>query len=89
MGQIAHEVLAPAGSAASMATATVRGAKYAVCISEGADIRWRADGTVPTSAVGFPVPADTPIEIRGEDNLRNFSVIEQAGTSSFTCETFS
>ena len=71
MGQIDQEVLAPAGTAVGITPTLVVGARYATLISENADIRWRADGTAPTASVGDPVPADTRIEVRGNDVIRH------------------
>ena len=92
MGQIGQEVLAPAASATGITEALTIGARYAKCISENADIRWSADAatspTAPTASVGDPIPADTPFEIRGNDNIRNILFIEQAGTASITVTTF-
>lgn len=58
------------------------GATSMILVSEGAAIRFWADGTAPTSAVGFPVPANTPMEFRG--TLSNFRMIQQASAATVT-----
>ena len=49
--------------------------------SAGAEaIRWRADGTNPTTAIGHYLPANGSIEVFGSD-MRSFKFIAVANTS--------
>lgn len=56
-------------------------AKKALMTIESAQLRWRADGTNPTSTVGHVLnPGDT-LTLVGSTNIRNFRAIK-VGTNS-------
>lgn len=52
------------------------GALIALITIEGADVRWRDDGTDPTSSVGMPLPAGQSFVYNGQ--LSRFKVIQTA-----------
>jgi len=57
------------------------GAQVAYITPETAAIRWRDDGTAPTTTVGYPVPTGgTQLIYRG--NLATLQVIAQSGTAT-------
>lgn len=45
------------------------------------DIRWRADGTTPTSTVGFKAIDGTLIELKSYQEIANFRAISDGGAS--------
>ena len=55
------------------------GAVVAVMSADTAGVRFRDDGTVPTSAIGVLIPAGTVFEYSG--NLAALSVIQAAGSA--------
>lgn len=56
------------------------GATMAYITPETAAIRWRDDGTAPTTTVGYPVSAGNQLAYMG--NLATLQVIAQSGTST-------
>jgi len=57
-------------------------AKRALITVEDAQIRWRYDGTNPTSSEGhLSNPMDT-IVLTGTDNIKNFRVIRKGSTDA-------
>jgi hypothetical protein len=62
--------------------------RYCLIVLETADIRWRVDGTDPSSTTGTPMKADGTITIAGIRNLVRFRAIRSGGSSgvlSVTC----
>ena len=55
-----------------MPNSTIR----ALIQAEGADIRWRDDGTAPTPTVGMLIPMSTTLEYEGD--LEKIQLIETA-----------
>jgi len=53
------------------------GATWAVIVIEGADVRWRDDGVVPTSTIGMPLAQGSTMTYRG--NLAAIQFIQQTG----------
>lgn len=51
----------------------------AVIIAETQAVRWRDDGTAPTSSVGMPLAVDTPFVYDGD--LTNIKFIEQTASA--------
>lgn len=71
-------------------TLTVAGKQATVCIGvlETAQIRFRYDGTAPTSSEGTPLEIGQSIELKGFTVLTQFRGIRTGGTSGvikFTC----
>lgn len=51
-----------AGGADAAFTPTIPdGTEYIEVVATAQAIRWRADGTTPTAAIGMPVPVGTPV----------------------------
>lgn len=67
----------------NLATATgltpPRGATFALIIPETQAIRWRDDGTDPTSAIGMPLGPTGILEYDGD--LRSIRFIQQAASA--------
>ena len=57
-------------------------ARIARCRPESADIRYRVDGTDPTSAVGRRIYEDGEFNIIGSQNIKKFSAIRTGDTSA-------
>jgi len=53
----------------------------AFCRLETAQVRFRMDGTDPTSSEGILLEVGETLEITGEKNLRNFRAIRTGSTS--------
>ena len=50
---------------------------FALIVCEGQAVRWRDDGTAPTSSVGMPLAVGVPLQYDGD--LNNIQFIEQTG----------
>ena len=67
-------------SLSSAAALTVpSGATLAIITPESQAVRWRDDGTNPTSAIGMPVPILTVLSYDGD--LQRIRFIEQAASA--------
>lgn len=83
----AFETITVAGTAVELTESTYtdsngKVAKKALITVESAQLRWRADGTAPTSSVGHALnPYDSLILI-GSENIRNFKSIRVGSTSA-------
>ncbi len=64
---------APVITASSAASANRSQPDYAIFIAEGASARWRDDGTLPTGAIGMPLPANTPFYYDGRVDRIQFA----------------
>lgn len=51
-------------------------------VIEAAQLRYRGDGTDPTSSVGVRMNPDDQIIVEGIENMTNFKVIRTSNTSS-------
>lgn len=71
---LGHQQLTSLATAASLTVPD--GAQRALMVSQSKDVRWRDDGTSPTTTVGMLIltTADTPFEYLGD--LSTFKVIE-------------
>ena len=56
-------------------------AQYALVTVETAPIRWRADGTVPTTSVGHLLNINDILEIIGSNNLKNSNFIATSSSA--------
>lgn len=65
-----EQLAGPKGLAA--ANAIPSGANYAIIVVEGADVRWRDDGTNPTTSVGMPLPNGGVLEYDGKLSVIKF-----------------
>ena len=57
-------------------------AQIAKCNVETADIRYRQDGTAPTSTVGRMAYETTEFYIQGSQNIKNFKAIRTGANSA-------
>ena len=82
---VAYESLTISTTAISLTAANydkVPPAVGAVVFVDTAPIRWRKDGTAPTSSQGvFAIPTGDPIELLAAD-LSKFQAIRQGGTDA-------
>lgn len=62
-----------------------RQATIAVCILETADIRYRVNGSSPTSSVGMLVKSGSSFTITGHDQLLAFSAIRTGSSATLSC----
>jgi hypothetical protein len=56
------------------------GANFAIIAAEGAPVRWRDDGVVPTAAIGVPMATtDSPLQYSGA--LPKLQFIQQSASA--------
>tara|TARA_R110000868_G_scaffold368885_1_gene632091 strand:- start:2298 stop:2573 length:276 start_codon:yes stop_codon:yes gene_type:complete len=65
---------------AATALTVPSGATLAVITPESQSVRWRDDGTNPTSSVGMPLTLLTTLSYDG--NLKNIRFIQQAASAT-------
>jgi hypothetical protein len=65
---------------AATALTVPSGATLAVITPESQSVRWRDDGTNPTSSVGMPLTLLTTLRYDG--NLKNIRFIQQAASAT-------
>lgn len=58
------------------------GARYAIIAVETKAVRWRDDGTAPTSAIGMPLPVGAFFFYAGD--LYAMQIIEQSASASIS-----
>jgi len=75
------EVVTVSGTAVALTAATYLHAVYAYIEVQANTIRWRADGTTPTSTVGFKAIDGTGIELTSYQEIVNFRAISDGGAS--------
>lgn len=75
------EVVTVSGTAVALTAATYLHAVYAYIEVQANTIRWRADGTTPTSTVGFKATDGTGIELTSYQEIVNFRAISDGGAS--------
>lgn len=90
-----QNALSIAGTATSLTIPTGIYPSHCIIQVTGANIRWRADGTAPTTAIGIQVAAGTNIEfmdpmVNYEGLIRAISFIaDDAGTATLEVAFFS
>lgn len=80
-----HQTLTVSTTAVSLTVPTpaARAVEFAAIYVEGAVIRWRADGTAPTTSTGAPAyPSPQPLLVYGVGQLANFKAIRKDGTDA-------
>lgn len=75
------EVVTVSSVAVALTAATYLHATYAFIEVQANTIRWRADGTAPTSTVGFKAIDGTLIELKSYNEIANFRAISDGGAS--------
>lgn len=68
------------GAAAATSLTVPAGAVFAIITTETQAIRWRDDGTNPTSAIGYPLTAGSELMLTSP--LGVFRFIEQAASAT-------
>lgn len=82
---LGYQQITSLGSAANLTVPVVtrNGTKqfprFAVIIAETQAVRWRDDGTAPTSSVGMPLAVNTPYIYDGD--MMNIQFIEQTASA--------
>jgi len=69
------------GFTASKITTTSGNMHKALCTLEGAQIRYRTDGTAPTGTVGHILDISGTLSLNGYGDILNFSAISTTATS--------
>ena len=89
LSTVAFEQITIAGTAVGLTVANVRGygsnrfsAEKVILIVETAPLRWRDDGTDPTSSVGFLANVGTIITLDNRDRIEKFRAIRTTATSA-------
>ena len=82
----AFEALAVAGTAVGFTAATFQGAYAAVIRVEGAQVRYRTDGTDPTGTVGMVADAGDVLEINSSRDLQAIRFIRTGGSATVNAE---
>lgn len=72
------ETVTVSTAATGITAGIIDGHNHAVITSEGADYRYRVDGTDPTASVGHLITAGTPLVLEGAGEVRNFRAIRDA-----------
>lgn len=75
------EVVTVSGTAVALTASTYLHAVYAYIEVQANTIRWLADGTTPTSTVGFKAIDGTGIELTSYQEIVNFRAISDGGAS--------
>jgi hypothetical protein len=60
---------------------------FALIVAEGAPVRWRDDGTNPTSSVGMPLAIGVPLQYDGDLNKIRF--IQQSASATLNISYYS
>jgi hypothetical protein len=66
---------------AAAALTVPAGATFAIIDTESQGVRWRDDGTDPTSTVGKPLPATDGVDLFYDGDLSRIKFIEQAASA--------
>jgi hypothetical protein len=77
----AYESVTVAATAIGFTAGSIAGENMAFVTAETAQMRWRADGTDPTSTEGHVLPVGGSLELHGDTILSNFRAIRTGGTS--------
>lgn len=75
------EVVTVSGASIGLTAATYVHAISAFIEVQAQPIRWRADGTAPTSTVGFKAIDGTLIELKSYQEIANLRAISDGGAS--------
>lgn len=78
----AFEALAVGGTAVPFTAATSLSAKCATAKVEGAQIRYRTDGTAPTATVGVPAEVGDIITVYGSADILAIQFIRTGAVSA-------
>jgi hypothetical protein len=85
LGFANYESITVANTAIGFTSASITGtawtASSAFCSLETAQIRWRADGTNPTSSEGHLMNVGDTVTVSGYNSISNFKAIRTGATS--------
>lgn len=89
LSTVAYEQITVAATAIGFSVANVRGygsnrfaAEKVIVVVETAQIRWRADGTDPTSSVGHLANVGTVLTFDNRDRIEKFRAIRTGSVSA-------
>ena len=89
LSTVAYESITVAATAIGLTTANVRGygtnryaAEKVVITVESAQLRWRDDGTDPTSSEGHLANVGTVLTLDNRDRIEKFRAIRTGSTSA-------
>ena len=85
----AFEALAVAGTAVGFTAATIAGARMATVKVEGAQVRYRTDGTAPTATVGTILDVGDSLIVWGSADVQAILFIRTGGVSATLASEFS
>lgn len=90
MDAFGYESISVTGTAVGFTSATIVptgqvSARAAECTTETASIRYRYDGTSPTSSEGHVVATDSSFTVYGINNIRRFRAIAVSATATVKC----
>ena len=95
LSTVAFDQITVAASAIGLTTANIRGygsnryaAERVIVIVETATIRWRDDGTDPTSAVGMIANPGTILTLDNRDRIEKWRGIRTGSTSATLSVTY-
>lgn len=83
---IGFEQINVAQTATKLTPATYQNAVKAVVVTESNAIRFRTDGSAPTTTSGILVPAGTSIELDGAWEIQHFQAISTSGVAVLDVE---
>ena len=78
----AYEAITVSSAAVSLTTATILGKESAVITVETAVVRFRLDGTAPTSSEGHVLEVGDVLELDSSESMANVRFIRRDGTSA-------
>ncbi len=83
---INFEDLTVAGTAVGFTAAKLRGAYLAIARVEGAQVRYRTDGTSPTPSVGMIADPGDVIHITSSRDIQDIEFIRTGGSAKVNAE---
>ena len=86
---VAFETITVSTTAIGFTSATFGNADVAEVTLDGADIRFRLDGTAPTASVGHLLRDGDVLTIRNQTDIANFSAIRNAGANATISVSYS
>ncbi len=83
---IAFENLTVAGSPVGFTAGTFAGAYLAIARVEGAQVRYRTDGTSPSASVGMVADPGDVIIVSGSRDIQDIEFIRTGGSATVNAE---
>lgn len=84
MARSSYEAITVSTAAIGLTAAKYAGKASCLITNEsGADVRWTVDGTAPTAGtIGHLLPASKAMVLEGQDLMKNFLAIRNAGADA-------